>query len=186
MGAHLAAMLHTCALCCAECGANAGGAQSLEAWGALRKVGQTSTLKLAVALQTQRESDGGGQHHDNSPHTSARSSNMAGMQQAVLEQVALSVAKQLEDQIDNELHKLDNLQDDDIEGLRQRRIAEMRKQQEKTREWVQKGHGEYRDLQDEREFFKEIKGEERMVVHFYRNSFPCQVRSARREAVFGS
>lgn len=99
------------------------------------------------------------------------------MQQVMLEQVALSVARQLEDQIDSELHKLENLQDDDIEGLRQRRIVEMRKQQEKAREWLDKGHGEYHELLDEKEFFKEVKGEERMIVHFYRNSsMPCQVR----------
>lgn len=103
---------------------------------------------------------------------------MAGqLQQAVLEQTLLSLGKQLEDQLDAQLHKLDNLQDDDLERLRQKRIDEMRRQQDKTREWVARGHGEYRDLQDEKDFFKEIKGEERAVVHFYRNSLPCQVGS---------
>jgi hypothetical protein len=39
-----------------------------------------------------------------------------------------------------------------------------------------------RDLMDEKEFFKEIKGEERAVVHFYRSSMPCQV-SARNSGL---
>ncbi len=28
----------------------------------------------------------------------------------------------------------------------------------------------------EKEFFAEMKGEERMVCHFYRDSWPCKVR----------
>eukprot|EP00775_Hariotina_reticulata_P013574 gene13574-13699_t len=101
---------------------------------------------------------------------------MAGqlVQQAV-EQSVLRVAKQLEDQIDSELHKLENLQDDDLERIRQRRIQDLRQQQEKTRDWIQKGHGEYQEIFEEKEFFKEMKGEDRMVCHFYRDNWPCKV-----------
>jgi len=101
---------------------------------------------------------------------------MAGqlVQQAV-EQSVLRVAKQLEDQIDSELHKLDNLQDDDLERIRQRRIQDLRQQQEKTKDWIQKGHGEYKEIFEEKEFFKEMKGEDRMVCHFYRENWPCKV-----------
>ena len=44
--------------------------------------------------------------------------------------------------------------------------------QQKKRDWVARGHGEYKDVA-EREFFGEIKGVERMVCHFYRESLPC-------------
>lgn len=101
------------------------------------------------------------------------------MQQAVVEQALLNVAKQVEQQIDAELHKLENLQDDDIEALRQRRIQELRRQQEKSREWLAKGHGEYREIPGEKEFFAEMKGEERMICHFYRENWPCKVRATR-------
>lgn len=97
------------------------------------------------------------------------------MVQQAVEQSVLRVAKQLEDQIDDQLHKLDNMQDDDLERLRQRRIQDLKKQQERAKEWIAKGHGEYRELQDEKEFFKEMKGEERMVCHFYRDNWPCKV-----------
>lgn len=104
---------------------------------------------------------------------------MAGqvVQQAV-EQSVLRVAKQLEEQLDSELHKLDNLQDDDLERLRQRRIQDLKQQQEKAKEWMAKGHGEYREIFDEKEFFREMKGEDRMVCHFFRNNWPCKVRPA--------
>ena len=42
-------------------------------------------------------------------------------------------------------------------------------------EWVRRGHGEYREIQGEKEFFAEMKGEERMVCHFYRENWPCKV-----------
>lgn len=99
--------------------------------------------------------------------------------QAAVEQAVLQVAQQLERQIDDELHKIDNLQDDDLERIRQKRIQDMRRQQERTKEWISKGHGEYRELQDEKEFFKEMKGEEKMVCHFFRNNWPCQVLTVR-------
>jgi len=40
--------------------------------------------------------------------------------------------------------------------------------------WISKGHGELREVQ-ERDFFKEMKGEERMLCLFYRESVPSQV-----------
>jgi HD superfamily phosphohydrolase len=95
--------------------------------------------------------------------------------QQAMEQNLLRVAKQLEDQLDSELHKLDNLQDDDVERIRQRRIMELKQQQEKTKEWIANGHGEYKEIHEEKEFFKEMKGEERMICHFYRDNWPCKV-----------
>ena len=47
-------------------------------------------------------------------------------------------------------------------------------QQQKRQEWLRRGHGEYRDV-DEKEFFAEMKKTERMVCHFYRNNWPCKV-----------
>jgi hypothetical protein len=101
---------------------------------------------------------------------------MAGqiVQQAV-EQSVLRVAKQLEQQLDSELHKLENLQDDDLERIRQRRVQDLKQQQDKAREWAARGHGEYREVFEEKEFFKEMKGEERMVCHFFRDNWPCKV-----------
>lgn len=99
---------------------------------------------------------------------------------AIVEQQVLQVAKALEEQIDNQLHQLDNLNDDDMERLRERRLQELKKQQEKTREWLARGHGEYRELNGEKEFFSEMKGEERLICHFYRDSWPCKVRRAHR------
>lgn len=95
--------------------------------------------------------------------------------QAAVERTVLDVAKVLEDQLDNEIHRLENLDDDEMERLRQKRVLDLKKQREKAREWAAKGHGDYRHLLSEKEFFQEMKGEERMVCHFFRNNWPCQI-----------
>jgi len=97
------------------------------------------------------------------------------MVQSMIEQQVLSVAKQLEDQVDNQMQKMENLDEDDLEGIRRKRVDDMKKMQARKQEWLANGHGEYREVLGEKEFFKEMKGEERMVAHFYRDNWPCKV-----------
>merc|ERR1711977_747676 len=103
---------------------------------------------------------------------------MAGMQQAIaqqmLEQNLMSIASKIEDQLDDEIHRMDKLDEDDMDRLREKRLQALKKQQQKRQEWLRRGHGEYRDV-DEKEFFAEMKKTERMVCHFYRNNWPCKV-----------
>ena len=43
-------------------------------------------------------------------------------------------------------------------------------------EWVSQGHGVYQEIQGETEFFEECKKNEKLVVHFYREStVRCQI-----------
>ena len=83
----------------------------------------------------------------------------------VMEQMAGMIANQLERQVDEEINRLDNLGETDIASLRQKRMAELAK-----------GHGEYTEVLSEKEFFEAMKGEERMICHFYRENWPCKVR----------
>lgn len=83
--------------------------------------------------------------------------------------------RSVEDQVDSKLQALDNLDPDDIEKLRQRRLEQMKQAAAKRQEWAKKGHGEYREIFGEKDFFAEMKGEERMVCHFFRENWPCKV-----------
>ena len=47
--------------------------------------------------------------------------------QQMMEQQLLRAAQEVEDQIDSEMHKLENMDDDDIERLRQKRIDELKR-----------------------------------------------------------
>lgn len=101
---------------------------------------------------------------------------MEQLQQQIVEQHLLATAQKVEDQLDNEMHQLQKLDEDDMESLRQQRLQQMKKAAIKKQEWLRKGHGEYNEIASEKEFFAEMKGEERMICHFYRENWPCKVQ----------
>lgn len=96
--------------------------------------------------------------------------------QAVEEQV-VRVAKAVEEQLDDQIAKLDNLNDDDLEKLRERRLRQYKLQAEKKKQWAALGHGEYQEITVEKDFFTLVKQSDRVVAHFYRENWPCKVRS---------
>lgn len=85
------------------------------------------------------------------------------------------VGAQMEQQVDAEMHRLENLGETDLDAIRKERILAMKRRQQKSKEWMARGHGEYRELPTEKEFFEETKGEERVICHFYRENWPCKV-----------
>tara|TARA_B100000475_G_scaffold194168_1_gene169497 strand:- start:234 stop:896 length:663 start_codon:yes stop_codon:yes gene_type:complete len=93
----------------------------------------------------------------------------------MMEQQVMGMAQQMEDALDDELHKMNNMSTDDLEDIRRKRLEAMKAGQTRRKEWLAKGHGELRNIADEKEFFAEMKGEDKMVVHFYRNNWPCKV-----------
>ena len=96
--------------------------------------------------------------------------------QRVVEQNVIAAAQQMEDHIDGELHRLENLDEDDLDRLRERRIRQLKQQAVQRQQWLARGHGEYQDVPSEKEFFAAMKGEPRMVCHFYRENWPCKVK----------
>ena len=95
--------------------------------------------------------------------------------QQMMEKKLYDMAKSMEDALDDELHRMNNMDQDDLENIRRKRLEAMKGDQDKRKKWLAQGHGELRQLQDEKEFFSEMKGEDKMVVHFYRNNWPCKV-----------
>ncbi|XP_057788180.1 thioredoxin domain-containing protein 9 homolog [Salvia miltiorrhiza] len=93
----------------------------------------------------------------------------------ILEQQVLSVAKAVEEKIDDQISALDRMDPDDIEALRERRLQQMKKMAEKRSRWISLGHGEYSEIHNEKEFFSIVKASERVVCHFYRENWPCKV-----------
>lgn len=73
-----------------------------------------------------------------------------------------------EEKMDAKMRDLENLGEDDIERLRNARLEQMKKMSKQKAEWLAMGHGEYREIDDQKRFFEELKGSARAVVHFYR------------------
>lgn len=93
----------------------------------------------------------------------------------ILEKNLLTVAKAMEDKLDDEITSLEKLDEDDLEVLRERRLKQMKKMAEKKKRWMSLGHGEYSEIPSEKDFFSAVKASERVVCHFYRENWPCKV-----------
>lgn len=96
--------------------------------------------------------------------------------QKVIESQLLQAAKIVEDQLDKEIEKIDKMDDDSFEALRQKRLEELKKQERLKKELLHKGHGEYSEITEEKEFFDICKKSENVICHFYRPStFRCKI-----------
>lgn len=114
-------------------------------------------------------------------------------------------AKLVEEKVDAQLSKLNEMEEDDLERLKERRLEALKKAQKQKqvcgtvytttlqtyeeetnipkcshcarlysvfllKEWLSKGHGEYREISSEKDFFGEVKDSKNVVCHFYKNS----------------
>lgn len=95
--------------------------------------------------------------------------DQAGIENAVQQQV-LKATEMIESQLDAEIEKLDHMDADEMEILRQRRLDAMKKSQNQKQEWLAIGHGTYTEVPGEKEFFTECKKSKKVVCHFYRDS----------------
>lgn len=94
----------------------------------------------------------------------------------ILSDQLVKAAKIMEEQLDSEIEKLQNMDEDDMEALRLRRLDAMKKAQQKKQDLLSKGHGEYSEIPEEKEFFEVTKNSENAVIHFYRQStFRCKI-----------
>ena len=112
---------------------------------------------------------------------------------AILGEQLLNAAKVMEEQVDQQIANLDNMDEDELEVIKRRRIGKksffcnhvcyrfvfvemMKKHQEKKADWKLQGHGEYQEIPEEKEFFPVTKNSENCVIHFYREeTFRCKI-----------
>lgn len=88
----------------------------------------------------------------------------------MMDNAIIAAAQQIEKQLDQQLDKLDSMNVDDIQVLREQRLREMKELKKKQEEWLANGHGVYSELADEKEFFEVSKKSPNIVCHFYRDS----------------
>ncbi len=88
----------------------------------------------------------------------------------IMEDYLLTAAQKVEQQLDQEIDRLENLDADDLAAIRRNRMEEMKRGAQQKLEWEKNGHGVYSELKDEKEFFEASKKSQQAVVHFYRNS----------------
>eukprot|EP01064_Diplonema_japonicum_P017593 TRINITY_DN25781_c0_g1_i1.p1 TRINITY_DN25781_c0_g1~~TRINITY_DN25781_c0_g1_i1.p1 ORF type:complete len:171 (-),score=50.62 TRINITY_DN25781_c0_g1_i1:11-490(-) len=71
------------------------------------------------------------------------------------------------------------MEEDDMEVIRRKRMAQLKKMREQKDKWIKKGHGVVQEIETPEQFFKFCKGNERVVVHFYRDATErCKILNA--------
>ncbi|CAK1547950.1 unnamed protein product [Leptosia nina] len=94
----------------------------------------------------------------------------------IMEQAIQQIAQNVEKQLDLELDRLDTLDSSDLEAIRQQRIKEMKERAKLKQEWKANGHGEYTEIDGEKDFFGVCNKSENVVCHFYRHDTPrCRI-----------
>lgn len=90
--------------------------------------------------------------------------------------IITKVLEQVEGQVDAQLSKLNEMDEEDFERLKEKRLEALKKSQKQKQEWLCKGHGEYREIPSEKDFFSEVKESKHVVCHFYKDStFRCKI-----------
>ena len=88
----------------------------------------------------------------------------------VMEMAAAQTLLAVEAALDAEIEKTENLDEDDYNRIKQKRIAEMKRKAEQEQQNVSNGHGTLSKINDQQEFFAAAKASARMIVIFTRNS----------------
>jgi len=73
-----------------------------------------------------------------------------------------------EDRVDDMIKKLDNMDEDDIEKMREIRKRRLKAEAERKHKLRQQGHGEYTEISGDKEFFAALKNCPAAAIHFYR------------------
>ena len=92
---------------------------------------------------------------------------------AALAKTVTQVARKVEETVDEELARLErveNMGDDELELLRERRLAQLKQQKERVERLRAQGHGQLVHVTDDKDFFAKAKQASKMVVHFSRAS----------------
>mmetsp|Transcript_20134 Transcript_20134/g.51890 ORF Transcript_20134/g.51890 Transcript_20134/m.51890 type:complete len:203 (+) Transcript_20134:53-661(+) len=89
-------------------------------------------------------------------------------QQAIMQQVAAVALQTVEKAVDNELERMENMNEDDYARLRRQRLEHMKEQALEKEQWRRNDHGTLQVITDQKEFFDACKKSKRCIILFYR------------------
>lgn len=91
-------------------------------------------------------------------------------QQAMMDNATMQMMHAMEQAVDDEMDKIENLTEDDLAKIRANRIKEMKAKADKRQEWKNNGHGGMTKITDQKDFFAVTKQSERVIALFTRDS----------------
>ncbi|SBT79134.1 phosducin-like protein, putative [Plasmodium malariae] len=94
-----------------------------------------------------------------------------------IENQILEALKDKENEIDLELRKYETLErkvydekDEELEYIKNKRLQELKSKHNENMNLLRKGHGVYKEILSEKEFFDNCKNSKNVCCHFYRNT----------------
>lgn len=94
-----------------------------------------------------------------------------------IESQILEALKDKENEIDLEIKKYENLEkkvyeevDEELENIKNKRLQELKKKNQEKLTYLRNGHGTYKEVYSEKEFFEVCKKSRNVCCHFYRSS----------------
>ena len=94
------------------------------------------------------------------------------------EQNVLAIAETIERAIDDELDRIDMMDENDLASIRKNRVKQLKEMAKRKELWISRGHGQYQHITDPKEFFEWAKRSERCVIHFGRPTERCNIIDA--------
>ncbi|CRG99617.1 phosducin-like protein, putative [Plasmodium relictum] len=99
-----------------------------------------------------------------------------------IESQILEALKDKEDELDLEIRRYETLQkrisdenDEELESIKNKRLQELKNKHKEKLTLLRKGHGSYKEVLSEKEFFEICKNSKKVCCHFYRNTtWRCQ------------
>ena len=94
----------------------------------------------------------------------------------VLAHTVVQALEEREEQLDEEIRRLEHLKEDDLEEIRRKRLEKMKSDVVAAQKLRANGHGDYTEIADEKEFFDVAKKSKWVICHFFRSStWRCQI-----------
>jgi len=92
------------------------------------------------------------------------------MDQQIMDMAIAQSLLSIEKALDDEMDKMDNMAEDDINTIRKNRMAQMKQEAEQRQVNVSNGHGSLTQITEQKEFFDAAKKSDKLIVVFSRNS----------------
>jgi len=77
------------------------------------------------------------------------------------------VISEEEAKLDGQMHKLSKMDEDDLEELRAKRLETLKNKEIRRSKWLQNNHGRFHELQDQKDFFANVKSTKHVICLFY-------------------
>merc|ERR1711998_233721 len=90
--------------------------------------------------------------------------------QDIVDNYVVNALSQVEAALDDEMQRIDTLNEDDLGKIRAKRMAEMKQKAEERQGWADHGHGSFAKIVDQKDFFGVCKQSQKVVVLFTRDS----------------